>query len=178
MSDETKTQTDPTAQAEATTSAGTQNAGKEDAEAQSEKTVPYERFQEVNRRAKEAEKKLAEMGAAQTAAEQQSLTEQGKFKELAEKASKRVAELEPLAETVKRQGEALSKFLEGERKGLPKHILALLDKLDPVDQLEYIATNRNELRPAGGPNPTPKAEGELGKLSDEERRKKAYVPRF
>lgn len=104
-----------------------------------------------------AQKDAAELKAAE---EKKRLEEQGQYKALAEEAARerdahaaRVKELEPLAETVKRQGEALKRFLDEERKGLPKHVLTLLDKLDPVDQLEYIAANRAELRPAGGGGP-------------------------
>jgi hypothetical protein len=175
MSDETTT-TGTTATTEATTPAGAQNTGKtEAADAATEKAVPYERFAEVNKRAKEAEKKLADLDNATKAAETARLKEQGEYKTLAEKAAARVAELEPLAEAIQRKDGVIKQFLDAERKGLPKHILALLDKLDPTDQLEYIAANRADLKPKGnGPPETPKADGEHDKISDEERRKRAY----
>lgn len=58
-------------------------------------TVPYDRFKQVNERAKVAEAKLAEAEAARSAQEQREAEEAGKYKELYEKmqAEKDAAEL-------------------------------------------------------------------------------------
>ena len=57
----------------------------------------------------------------------------------------RVGALEPLGEQVQRYKSALEKSLAAEKKDLPKHVLVLLEKLDPVEQIEYLAVNREEL---------------------------------
>lgn len=111
-------------------------------------------------------------------AEEDALVKNQEFQKLADERGKRVAELEGQVTeltTVREQAErykgALEKYLEAERKGLPKHVLTLLEKLDPVDQIEYIAANRAELgKPAEQkiegvpPSPNPKEK----KLSKEE----------
>ena len=95
----------------------------------------------------EADNKAASDKAAEEA-EKQRLTEQQKYKELAEKADTRVKELEPLVDKVKRQDEALGKILEQQRKGLPEHIIALLDKVgDPLEQLAWLAENASKAKP-------------------------------
>lgn len=59
-----------------------------------DKTVPYNRFSEVNERAKAAEAELAKIKATQEEADKKKLEDEGKFKELAEKESARAKELE------------------------------------------------------------------------------------
>jgi hypothetical protein len=74
--------------------------------------------------------------------------------------SAKVAELEPVSAQTDRYRGALETFLTAEKKDLPGHVLVLLEKLDPVDQAEYLAANREELLPksaAGVPaSPEPK----------------------
>lgn len=127
-------------------------------------------------REKKAQEAAAEKLKKQ--AEEDALVKNQEFQKLADERGKRVAELEgQVAEltTVREQAErykgALGKYLEAERKGLPKHVLTLLEKLDPVDQIEYIAANREELgKPAEQqikgvpPSPNPRER----KLSKEE----------
>ncbi len=114
--------------------------------------IPYERFAEVNEKYRAAQAKIAEHEKAQSdakkaadAAEKARLAEQGKYQELAEAAEKRAADLEPYKAKSDRYEAALTKLLTQERKDLPKHVLTLLDKLDPADQLDYIAENREVL---------------------------------
>jgi hypothetical protein len=82
--------------------------------------------------------------------EQERLEAEGKLQEahdgLKASSAKLETELETLKadhETVsadlKRHEKALEKLLEARRKGLPGHVTALLDKMDAVAQLEYIA---------------------------------------
>lgn len=101
---------------------------------------------------------------AKEKAESAALAEQEKWKELSEKQEKRVAELEalvselePIKERAEKYEKSLLSFLKAEKEGLPDHILPLLDKLDVVDQLEYIAKNRATLKTQkkAGPDPTP-----------------------
>lgn len=127
---------------------------------------------ERDRKAREKESQKAADDA-----EAQRLAEQNQFKELAEKRETKIkelevqiSELEPLKETVTKYEAALQKFLDAEKKDLPAHILTLLEKLDVVDQLEYIATNRESLKAKSkdGPPPTPK-DGDAKTLSEKEK---------
>ncbi len=78
-------------------------------------------------------------------------------------AQARIKELEPLGtqvETLKQSGDryqaALTKHLDTARTDLPDHIKGLLDKLDVVDQLDWLATNQEAIRkPVGAGMGTP-----------------------
>lgn len=109
------------------------------------------------------------------AANAEALKEQSKFKELAEQREKQIGELEPFRAKAERYETALGALLEQERKGLPAHITALLDKLDAAEQLEWIAANRDALttsddkKPAAqqGTPPTPRpANGTSSRADD------------
>lgn len=84
------------------------------------------------------------------AAEAESLKEQSKFKELADQREKQLADLEPFKDKAERYEAALKTHLDAERKSLPGHITALLDKLDVAEQLEWIAGNREAIEKADG----------------------------
>jgi CRISPR/Cas system-associated endonuclease/helicase Cas3 len=136
----------------------------------------------------EREKRKQEAAAqkAKDEAEAKALAEQQKWQELAQKHEKKLSELEgelsttstaveSAKEKAERYEKALQAHLKAQREGLADHILALLDKLDPVEQLEYIATNKDALvgkqaNTGGGVPPSPKPKGD-GELSEEERRK-------
>ena len=134
-------------------------------------------------RAAEFEKAEKARKAAADEAERKRLEEQGQYKDLADQAAARAAELEgqitqlqPLTERVTALETALKTYLDREREGLPAHILALLDTQDVVEQRAYIAANRAALKPpatTAGVPPTPKAQGD-GKMTDEERRNRAW----
>lgn len=123
------------------------------------------------RLAREERKRERAAEEARRQAEERALKEQQRFKELADSQAKRLAELEPLVAqleaeqaTTERYKAALTKQLEALRTDLPKPILALLDRLDPVEQLEWLAANGAELAPKGGGAgipPTPKPTGPL-----------------
>ena len=132
----------PDASAAATTEAGQTVVSKD--------PVPFERWDQTNKRMKEAEAKLAELAKAEDSRKAQAkldeearLAEGQKYQELAEKRKAEIDELSPLKDKAIRYAAALTSLLETERKGLAKHILELLDKMDPADQLEYIAKNKS-----------------------------------
>jgi len=140
------------------------------------------------REAKRAlEKAEKERKAKAEEAEAERLKQQGEFKALAEQAQAKVVELEkqladltPASERLAALEAVVNTYLAKEREGLPPHVLTLLDTLPPEKQLEYITVNRQALRPAGGgtsipPTPLP---GQPGKVTDEERRKRAWQPRL
>lgn len=141
----------PDASAAATTEAGQTVVSKD--------PVPFERWDQTNKRMKEAEAKLAELAKAEDSRKAQAkldeearLAEGQKYQELAEKRKAEIDELSPLKDKAIRYAAALTSLLETERKGLAKHILELLDKMDPADQLEYIAKNKSVLNPGAVPN--------------------------
>lgn len=61
----------------------------------------------------------------------------------------RISELEPLGEKARSQAAALKGLLEEQKKTLPRAILPLLEKLDEVEQLNYLTAHRGELGLAG-----------------------------
>ena len=127
--------------------------------------IVAERLHRANQQAAEKEAK------ARADAEAKSLEEQKKFEELAAKRKldldTATAQLEQASQQGKRYAEALTKLLEQQRKGIPDHVIALLDTQDPVDQLEWLALNADKLKAPVGVPVTPKPNG--GGASAEER---------
>lgn len=112
----------------------------------------------VKERLERAQRKAEQQAdEARKQAEEKALQEQGEYKTLADTRAARIAELEAesgkvsdLTKRAERYEAALKKQLEATRADLPFHIVALLDKLDPADQLEWIAQNREQLRKGDG----------------------------
>lgn len=114
-------------------------------------------------------------------AEAARLKEQGDFEKLANQRQQTITELEAKVAAgdeykarADRYEGALKTHLETQRKDLPAHITALLDRMDPVDQLDYIATNREALGIKAGTNgtgipATPKP-GDRKALTEEQQR--------
>lgn len=107
----------------------------------------------ADRLARERKQQEAEAKKAAEAAEAKALAENQKWQELAQKhegtiqtLEGQLADLETTKQTLDKYKGALEAHLKTQREGLPAHILALLDKLDVVDQLEYIAANAGELK--------------------------------
>lgn len=123
------------------------------------------------------EKRKAESEAqkAKEKAESEALAENQKWQELAQKHEAKIkdlesklAEFEAAKETLEKYKGALEAHLQTQRADLPGHITALLDKLDPVDQLEYIAKNAGELKKKTTKvpeTPTPAGDGELSEAT-------------
>lgn len=121
--------------------------------------VPYERFKAVNtelaemRRWRTEQEKAAQTAAqAAEAAEAERMAQQQEWQKLAEKRQAALDEMKPYKETAERYKGALAAILEAQRANLPGHVVELLDKLDPVDQLEYIARHQVELARPAPPN--------------------------
>lgn len=123
-----------------------------------------ERLEREEKKRKSAEEK------ARKDAEEASLKEREDWQKLAAKreqelaeAGQKLAALDDLQAKHDAAVSALTKLLERERKDLPKHILSLLDQLDPVAQLEWLAANKAEATtkpapPAGTPQPRPRTQ--------------------
>lgn len=121
-----------------------------------------ERLERERRKGEEAAakaKREAEEAAALKNGEWQKLAEQ-RAADL-EKANADLKQAEAVQAKADRYEAALKKQLEAQRAAMPKHILALLDKLDPAEQLEYIATNADALKvtPPKGPGSPPPPKG-------------------
>lgn len=130
------------------------------------------RLDRKERQAKEREEK------ARKEAEERTLAEQGEYRKLAEQRAQELAdaqrELEGAKETatqLSRYKKTVTTYLEAQRKALPAPILSLLDKLDPVDQLEWIAMNAAELTKPSAPdiNAGARGNGTTKGLTDAER---------
>jgi hypothetical protein len=97
-------------------------------------------------------KELADLKAAQAAAEEKRLKETGDYQKIAEDAQKKVAELEPHKARADEAEEALNELLAEQRKDLPAHVAELLDGKSPAAQLKWIAKHRAELAKPTPPN--------------------------
>ena len=89
--------------------------------------------------------------------ERQQLEAKGDYEKALNTALAQVAELETKAQSAEQYQTALSKLLEAQRAEVPAHIIALLDRLDPADQLEWLAENAASIKPQPEPETTPKA---------------------
>lgn len=136
--------------------AGAENAGEEKG-----KTVPYSRFAQVieernslREQLESNSERLSQLEEELNEKKEKELEKQQRWQELAEA---RAQELE----TIKRQHEEASALIDNYkkaidaqlkqmRKDLPAHIIALLDKLDPVEQMNYLADNINLLQQSKG----------------------------
>lgn len=121
--------------------------------------VPFHRFKEVTDQLaelrdwkKEQEQAATERKKEADKAERERLKQQEEWQKLAEQHEARVAELEPLAERVTRYEGVITALLEKQREGVPEFVQPLLDKLDPADQLEYIAANQEKWGKPAPPN--------------------------
>jgi hypothetical protein len=74
--------------------------------------------------------------------ERSTLEAKGDYEGALKLAQEKAAQFEEKARAAERYQEALTKLLATQRAGLPDGIIKLLDKLDPADQLEWIAENK------------------------------------
>lgn len=143
----------------ATPTTGDTGAPPAEAKNTEERTVPYARFKEVNdtlnelRQWKAEQEKVQEKARKEAEkAEAERLKKGQEWEQLAEQRQQRIDELEPIKERAERYEAALKKRLATEREGLPKHIIALLDRLDPAEQLEWLADNHEAISKPTAPN--------------------------
>jgi len=107
----------------------------------------------LERERRQADERQAQ---AQRQAEEAALQQQGEFRRLAEERQARLNDLEPVAARATRYEAALQAQLQRERANVPAYVIPLLDRLDPAEQLEYLAANREALiPPAAAPEPPP-----------------------
>jgi molecular chaperone GrpE (heat shock protein) len=128
-----------------------------------------ERLARADEKAKSAAQKAREE------AERKAMTDNSQFKELSEKQAAQLAKLE--ADYAKAQADlealtgdagkyrsALEANVAERRKGLPEHIITLLDNLDPVQQLDWLTKSATLLGANVGIPATPKSEGKGGDI--------------
>lgn len=107
-------------------------------------------------RTKEREKAKAELEAesakARKKAEQDALKDKEEWKTLAEQRqtdldelTKQKIELEPFKQQAEKYKQALENILAEQKKNLPKFILPLIEKMDPVEAMAYITANAKDL---------------------------------
>jgi len=151
--------------------------------------IPKSRFDDVNQKAKTLAERVAEyerleIERQQSVAEDERkrLEEQGKFKELSEKAQADAATLktsyEELGGRAKRMSDALKTYLDKEMEDVPEWVTPLLEKLDIPERLAWLVENREQwTKHNGNIPPSPSAE-KPATMNDDERRKKAFKIRF
>jgi hypothetical protein len=144
------------------------------------KTWLKERLERERQKVTEAAEKAAK--AAREKAEADAAAKNGEWQKLAEQREGTIRELTqqlekltPWQDKAGKYEKALKAHLDTQRTGLPAHVLVLLDKLDPVEQLEYIAKNHDALaapaqKRSNGVPPTPPA-GDPGELTAEEQQR-------
>jgi len=135
-------------------------------------------------RTKEREKAKAELEAetakAKKKADEEALKDKQEWQKLAESRqteiddlTKQKTELEPRLQASEDQAEKYKKALDGilaaQKKDLPKHIVELLEKMDPVEAMEYITKHAKDL----GAKPLTYSEtpdGKEKKVSDDDKK--------
>jgi hypothetical protein len=129
-----------------------------------EKTFKQSEVDEIikDRLARAKRKADDEAQAAKTAAEQKALLEQGEYKTLAEQRAAELATAQTALEAANAHKEAAEQYktallsrLAVDKKSLPAGIVALIDKLDPIDQVAWFSDPKNAelLKPASPSNP-------------------------
>lgn len=136
----------------------------------------------ADRLKREKEKTERAEAKAKADAEEAALKDKQAFEELANKRQARITELEgsvgELESTRQKLGDYEKTFkdiLKAEKDGLDASIVALLDKLDPLEQLKWLSENKGKTKPAPKspvpPTPTPSdgkqvADAELAKRKE------------
>ena len=147
--------------------------------------VPYERFKEVNEKAKGYEARLAELEKTNSdreleeeKARQARLKEQEKFQELATEWETKATDLKPKFDASEAElakvNEILGKYAEAQMESVPELYRDIVAKMPLVERLEWLTENIEKLgkTPPKGVPATPKGTG-TGELTDEERRNRS-----
>jgi len=149
--------------------------------------IPYDRFKEVNDSLKATKKQLDELLAdkekrnkEQKEAEEKRLESQKEFETLANERKTQLDKANETITTYKAELEAqtavLSQLYESRKSLVPEMYQPLLDEMNLIKRLEWIAANESKLKPASnGTNgiphtPNPKGTGDL---TPDQRRAKA-----
>lgn len=162
-----------------------ESAGSEKPEVQEPGPIPYDRFKEVNERAKAYEKRLAEIEAknlerekAEDKERQRQLREQEQFKELADEWEGKFNDLEPkytaLQEQLDNANKLLQSYADAQMDSVPELFQPVVSNLPLTERLEWLTANKDKLgkaKPSGIPA-TPQGQGR-GEVSEEQRRRQS-----
>lgn len=106
---------------------------------------------------REAKKRDKAADDARRKAEEDAAAKNGEWQKLAEQHAKRLAELEPLTEQVeahKAENDRLRDVLKAQvdqlRKDIPAPIIALLGRMDLIEQMQWIAENGEQVAGTNG----------------------------
>ena len=148
--------------------------------------IPYDRFKEVNDRARAYEKRLAELEAKNLEREKEqeqkrvnALKEQENFKELAMEWEGKVLDLTPKYEAVQGQLEEANKLLaqyaDAQIELVPELFRDVVSKMPLTERLAWLTDNKDKLgkgKPGGIPA-TPTGKGNAEELTQAQRRQRA-----
>jgi vacuolar-type H+-ATPase subunit E/Vma4 len=135
-----------------------------------------ERLEREQKKAERAAQKAREDAQAEAAAAN------GQWQQLAEQRAARLTDMETQLATfdeatakLQRYEKALRTQVESLSKDLPKHLTPLLSKLDPIEQLTWLAENREQLAPpkTTGVPATPRAQGSTDAAAQEQARQQS-----
>jgi len=148
--------------------------------------VPYDRFKEVNDRAKAYEKRLGELDQknadrekAEETARTDALKEQEKFKDLAEEWEGKVLVMEPDFTKVKAELEVanalLQTYADGQMDSVPELFRDVVAGLPLTDRLEWLTANADKLgkKAVSGIPATPGGQGNGDEITKDQRRAKS-----
>lgn len=137
-----------------------------------------------DRLAREKAKTERAEAKARQEAEETSLKERQAFEELANKRQTRITELETQIGELDTTKQKLAKYettfgniLKAEKEGLDPSIIALLDRLDPLDQLNWLSENKAKAKPAQKtpvPPTPPPSDGKTVSDAEAAKRKEAF----
>lgn len=123
-------------------------------EAEQAVTVDERRFTQAeleqqikDRLARQQRQFEAQQREAQQALEAKQLEDQAEWQKLANKRADEVKELKPRAGLADAYEKAAQRLIEEQTRDLPSAILSLLEKLSPLDQLDWLAANAQTLKP-------------------------------
>ena len=148
--------------------------------------VPYERFKEVNERAKTAEARLAKLEkaeadriAAEDANRQQKLKEQQQFQSLAEEWEGKFGDLEPKFKNLEaehqRAMEVLTGYADSQMERVPEVFRGVVSAMPVLERLEWLTENSSKLEEVNGAGPKGIPSSPKGRtpseMTDEQRRK-------
>lgn len=113
---------------------------------QEQESVPYARFSETNKRAKDAEAKLAKYVADQEKAEKKRLEDEKQYQQLYQDEQKRVEELSGYKERYDKLREQVAERNKTRFEAIPEKLRTLVPKYDDPFQLEdWLVTNQEML---------------------------------
>jgi len=151
---------------------------KDKAKARDEKKFTQAELDQIvkDRLERERKKSEAEAEKVRKKAEEEALSKNQEWQKLAEQRQARIdelekqsAELEPYQAEAKKYRAALEDQLKKVKEKLPKHLLPLIEKLDPVEAMAYITEHAEEL----GAKPSTYSEtpdGKEKKVTDDDKK--------